>query len=58
MSFLSSDFSHANSRGHWWSANESDRFSARALVMQLDSDGVSWWKTDKTVFFSIRCVED
>jgi uncharacterized protein (TIGR02145 family) len=44
--------------GTWWSATEYDASKAYHRNMDTNSDAVHMFETDKSSFFSVRCIKD
>jgi len=44
--------------GNWWSASESDSNVAYRIYMRSDYKSVEWDTIDKSILFSVRCLQD
>jgi len=52
------DFYYVGYYGYWWSATESNAYSAFGRSMDFDDESVSWYDYTKVYLFSVRCLQD
>ncbi len=52
------DFQECGGHGYWWTASQSNSFSAWIRHLEFDSDWVSRYEFPQTYGFSVRCIKD
>jgi len=52
------DFNDVGGNGYWWSASEDNSNYAGRRGMYYYAEYVSYYSFDKSLLFSVRCVQD
>jgi len=52
------NFDNAGNYGYWWSASEGSSYDAYRRRMLYDNEYAFYFSSDKSLLFSVRCLQD